>query len=160
MRHLRRRVTVAFTTSLTLLASLALTALPVAAQDEGCPAPTASLVSFSWNGSAFAPDGGDAQGVQVSGDADTAWWASAQTISALVLTAGGSSYNVALDMPETVGTISPHNYGVFGGAQLEALTFCTGEKTHPDTTTRGPSIQLSKTAECAYTLSLHDALPI
>jgi hypothetical protein len=88
-------------------------------------------------------------GVNVTGDADQAYWTSSQVISALVITAGGVSYNVALDFPETVGSVSPHNYSVFGGASMDALAFCTGEATQPDTTTRGPSITLSKTAECA-----------
>jgi hypothetical protein len=106
-------------------------------------------VTFDWNGSSFVPAGGSAEGVSVTGDASTAWWSSSETISALVLTAGGVSYNVALDYPETAGTISPDNYAVFGGADLDALGFCTGESTRPDTTTSGPSVELWKTAECA-----------
>ena len=149
MGVLPRRATVAIAPILTLLASFVVSVAPAAAQSEGCPSPTSSLVAFSWSGTSFVPDGGDSKGVTVSGDASTAWWSSTETISALVLTADGLSYNIALDMPETVGTISPDNYSVFGGADLESLRFCTGDKTRPDTTTRGPSVELSKTAECA-----------
>jgi hypothetical protein len=116
---------------------------------EGCPSPTTLLVTFTSNGSAFAPNGGNAMGVNVTGDTDMAFWTSAQVVSALVITAGGVSFNVALDFPETVGSVSPHNYAVFGGEPMDALAFCIGDKTNPDTTTHGPSIELSKTAECA-----------
>jgi hypothetical protein len=116
---------------------------------EGCPAPTTLLVTFSWTGSGFTPNGGNSQGVSVSGDADQAFWTSSQVISALVISAGGVSYNIALDFPETVGSVSPHNYAVFGGASIDTLALCVGEKTRPDTTTSGPSVELSKTAECA-----------
>ena len=88
-------------------------------------------------------------GVEVTGNADQAFWKSSQVISALVITAGGVTYNIALDFPETVGSVSPDNYSVFGGAPMDALAFCVGEKTRPDTTTSGPSVELSKTAECA-----------
>lgn len=144
-----RRVLRTATSVLALAALLAAFAAPVAAQNEGCPSPTEHLVTFTWDGSAFVPAGGSANGVAVWGNASSASWSSDQTISALVLTAGGASYNVALDWPETVGTVSPDNYAVFGGADLESLGFCTGEKTRPDTTTSGPSVELSKTAQCA-----------
>lgn len=149
IRKTRGRAATALLTMLTLVASLVLLVAPVAAQDEGCPDPTSLLVSFAVSGSTFTPDGGDAMGVSLSGDADLAYWSSAQVISALVVTAGGASYNLALDFPETTGSVSPHNYAVFGGASMDGLAFCTGEKTDPDTTTNGVSITLSKTAECA-----------
>lgn len=151
-----RRAATALLTAVALSASLLLLAAPALGTEggqgsdgENCPSPTTLLVTFSWNGTAFAPDGGDAMGVAVSGDADLAYWSSGEVISALVLSAGGARYNVALDFPETVGSVSPHNYAVFNGAALGAIGFCTGEKTSPDTTTNGPSVELSKTAECA-----------
>jgi len=155
-RGSRRRTGTALLTAVILSASLILLAAPALGTEggqgsggENCPSPTTLLVSFSWDGTSFVPDGGNGMGVAVSGDADLAYWSSAEIISALVLSAGDARYNVALDFPETVGSVSPHNYAVFGGAALDAIAFCTGEKTKPDTTTHGPSIELTKTAECA-----------
>jgi hypothetical protein len=118
------------------------------AEAEGCPDGTSLLVTFSWDGTAFAPDGGDPMGVAVSGDGDLAFFTSAQTISALVVTAGAETRNIALDLPETVGSVAPDNYEVFGGASLSAIGFCTGEKADPDSGSRA-SIEVAKTATCA-----------
>jgi hypothetical protein len=117
-------------------------------QGEGCPAGTSLLVTFTWDGSAFTPDGGDPMGVAVSGDADLAFFTSGQAISALVLTAGVEARNIALDAPETLGSVSPHNYEVFGGASISSLGFCTGAKADPDSGSSA-SIEVAKTATCA-----------
>lgn len=118
------------------------------AQAEGCPEGTSPLVSFTWDGAAFAPDGGDAMGVAVSGDADLAFFSSGQAIAALVVTAGTETRNIALDMPETVGSVAPDNYDAFGGASMSAIGFCTGEKAEPDSGSSA-SVEVAKTATCA-----------
>ncbi|MGH2429883.1 MAG: DUF11 domain-containing protein [Candidatus Limnocylindria bacterium] len=117
-------------------------------EGESCPSATTLLVTFSWNGSAFTPDGGNAQGVSVSGDATLAYYTSAQEIAGLVITAGGTSVNFALDFPETTGSVSAGDFDVFGGAPMQSIGFCVGDKTSPDSGS-GVSIELSKDAECA-----------
>ncbi|MDQ4036114.1 MAG: hypothetical protein M3153_09295 [Chloroflexota bacterium] len=115
---------------------------------ETCPAGTTLLVTFIWNGTAFVPLGGDAMGVSVSGDADLAFFASAETISALVVAAGDETRHITLDFPSTTGSISPHNYDVFEGASMTSLGFCTGPKVNPDSGSR-VSVEVAKEAECA-----------
>ena len=115
---------------------------------EGCPGGTSLLVTFTWDGAAFAPDGGDPMGVAVSGDADLAFFASGQAVSALVVTAGVETRNIALDAPETLGSVAPDNYEIFGGEPISALGFCTGEKADPDSGSSA-SVEIAKTATCA-----------
>jgi hypothetical protein len=134
------------------LGLLLVLATPVLADEagaaEGCPDGTSLLVTFTWDGAAFAPDGGDPMGVAVSGDADLAFFASSQAISALVVTAGTETRNIALDLPETLGSVAPDNYEIFGGASISALGFCTGEKAAPDSGSSA-SVEVAKTATCA-----------
>jgi hypothetical protein len=134
------------------LGLLLVLATPVLADEagaaEGCPGGTSLLVTFTWDGAAFAPDGGDPMGVAVSGDADLAFFASSQAISALVVTAGTETRNIALDLPETLGSVAPDNYEIFGGASISALGFCTGEKAAPDSGSSA-SVEVAKTATCA-----------
>ena len=87
-------------------------------------------------------------GVAVSGDADLAFFASSQAISALVVTAGTETRNIALDLPETLGSVAPDNYEIFGGEPISALGFCTGEKADPDSGSSA-SVEVAKTATCA-----------
>ena len=130
------------------LGLLLVLATPVLGAVEGCPGGTSLLVTFTWDGAAFAPDGGDPMGVAVSGDADLAFFASGQAISAVVVTAGAETRNIALDAPETHGSVAPDNYEVFGGAPISALGLCTGDKADPDSGSSA-SIELAKTATCA-----------
>ncbi|MBA4169898.1 MAG: hypothetical protein H0X68_05775, partial [Chloroflexi bacterium] len=115
---------------------------------ETCPASTTLLVTFTWTGSTFVPDGGDAMGVSVTGDTNLAYFMSTETITALVVSAGGDTRNITLDFPSTTGSISPHNYEVFGGASMSSLGFCVGPKVNPDSGSR-VSVEIDKDAECA-----------
>ena len=115
---------------------------------EGCPTSTQLLVTFSWTGGGYAAEGGNNQGVTVTGDNTIAYWVSAQAISAIVVTAGGETRHITLDFPETTGSISPQNYEVFGGGTITSLGFCVGPKVNPDSGS-GASVELVKTAECA-----------
>ncbi len=115
---------------------------------ESCPATTTLLVTFDWNDGAYVPVGGDPHGVSVSGDADQAYFVSSETISALVVSAGEETRNITLDFPSTTGSVSPHNYEVFGGASISSLGFCVGPKVNPDSGSR-VSVEIKKSAECA-----------
>ncbi|MEO6579120.1 MAG: hypothetical protein ABIO99_09530 [Candidatus Limnocylindria bacterium] len=124
------------------------TPTPAPQTGESCPAPTTLLVTFDWNDGAFVPVGGDPHGVSVTGDADLAYFVSSGKISALVVSAGEETRNITLDFPSTTGSISPHNYEVFGGASISSLGFCVGPKVNPDSGSR-VSVEIKKSAECA-----------
>lgn len=147
---LRRRGVAGVMAALGLLLMLATPAFggEDGSQAEGCPAGTNLLVTFTWDGTGFAADGGDPMGVAVSGDADLAFFASGEGISALVVSAGAETRNIALDAPAAVGSVAPDNYEIFGGAPISSLGFCTGDKADPDSGSSA-SIEVGKTASCA-----------
>lgn len=132
------------------VATLALARPVSAGESAGCPDDTAHLVTFTWNGSSFAPDGGDAKGVTLAGNQSLAFYTSSQTIAGLVVGAGAASLDVALDFPETVGSVSASDFDALAGAPTTSVGFCVGDHADPSSGAGASvSIDLTKSADCA-----------